>query len=131
MGTRQAVVITGMGVVSPAGASVSALASALLQTRSGIQEIQAPPLRRSYPAGVVPGDPSREFSTLELIHERLLLEARRNLAYSTRSVAAVSHALGFVDPAYFTRFFKQRAGLSPRAFRARALATFSASGADV
>lgn len=68
MGTRQAVVITGMGVVSPAGASVSALASALLQTRSGIQEIQAPPLRRTYPAGVVSSDPAKEFSTLELVY---------------------------------------------------------------
>ena len=70
-------------------------------------------------------------SALEMIHERLLLEARRSLAYSGRSVSAVSYALGFADPAYFTRFFKQRAGLSPRAFRARALATFSASGVGV
>jgi AraC family transcriptional activator of pobA len=67
-------------------------------------------------------------SALELIHERLLLEARRSLAYSARSVGAVSDALGFADPAYFTRFFKQRVGLSPKAFRSRALATFSASG---
>ena len=70
-------------------------------------------------------------SALELIHERLLLEARRSLAYSARSVGAVSYALGFADPAYFTRFFKQRVGLSPKAFRARALATFSALGVDV
>jgi AraC family transcriptional activator of pobA len=69
-------------------------------------------------------------SALELIHERLLLEARRSLAYSARSVSAVSYDLGFADPAYFTRFFKQRVGLSPKAFRTRALATFSASGAD-
>jgi AraC family transcriptional activator of pobA len=70
-------------------------------------------------------------SALELIHERLLLEARRSLAYSARSVSAVSYALGYTDPAYFTRFFKQRVGLSPTAFRARALATFSASGVGV
>jgi AraC family transcriptional activator of pobA len=70
-------------------------------------------------------------SALELIHERLLLEARRSLAYSARSVGAVSDALGFADQAYFTRFFKQRVGLSPKAFRTRALATFSASGAEV
>ncbi len=68
-------------------------------------------------------------SALALIHERLLLEARRSLAYSARSVADVSYALGFADPAYFTRFFKQRVGLSPKAFRTRAQATFSASGA--
>jgi AraC family transcriptional activator of pobA len=67
-------------------------------------------------------------SALQLIHERLLLEARRSLAYSARSIGAVSDTLGFSDPAYFTRFFKQRVGLSPKAFRARAQAAFSASG---
>lgn len=67
-------------------------------------------------------------SALELIHERLLLEARRSLAYSARSISEVSYALGYGDPAYFTRFFKQRVGLSPKAFRTRALARFSASG---
>jgi AraC family transcriptional activator of pobA len=70
-------------------------------------------------------------SALEIIHERLLLEARRSLAYSARSISAVSDALGFADPAYFTRFFKQRVGLSPKAFRTRALTTFSTSGAAV
>lgn len=59
-------------------------------------------------------------SALELLHERLLLEARRNLVYTSMSVSQVSDALGFADPAYFTRFFKQRTGLSPKAFRARA-----------
>jgi AraC family transcriptional activator of pobA len=72
---------------------------------------------------------SSQQSALALIHERLLLEARRSLAYSARSVADVSYALGFADPAYFTRFFKQRVGQSPKAFRTRAQATFSASGA--
>jgi 3-oxoacyl-[acyl-carrier-protein] synthase II len=68
MGTRQAVVITGMGVVSPIGASVPALAAALLETRSGIRQIRPPPLRRAYPAAVVTGDPGKEFSTLELVY---------------------------------------------------------------
>ena len=63
-------------------------------------------------------------SALELIHERLLLEARRSLVYTAMSVSAVSYALGFTDPAYFTRFFKQRVGLSPKAFRGRALSGF-------
>ena len=68
MGTRQAVVITGMGVVSPIGASVAELASALLETRSGIQQIQPPPLGRAYPAAIVPGDIGKKFSTLELVY---------------------------------------------------------------
>ena len=68
-------------------------------------------------------------SALELIHERLLLEARRSLVYTAMSVSAVSYALGFADPAYFTRFFKQRVGLSPKGFRGRAMAGFGASEA--
>ncbi len=65
-------------------------------------------------------------SALELVHERLVLEARRNLVYTSMSVSQVSYALGFADPAYFTRFFKRRTGLSPRAFRARASAALAA-----
>lgn len=59
-------------------------------------------------------------SALALIHERLTLEAKRNLVYTTMTVSVVSHALGFSDPAYFTRFFKHRVGLSPKDFRKQA-----------
>ena len=68
MSTRESVVITGIGVVSPIGASVADLASALLETRSGIRQTQAPPLGRAYPAGVIAGDPGRAFSALELVY---------------------------------------------------------------
>ena len=59
-------------------------------------------------------------SALELIHARLMLEAKRMLIYTSTAVREVSDALGFNDPAYFTRFFKQRSGLSPRDFRRQA-----------
>lgn len=82
MGTRQSVVITGMGVVSPIGASVAQVASALLETRSGIREIQVPPLRRAYPAGVVAVDPKTAFPALELVYldrcQQLALVAARD-----------------------------------------------------
>jgi len=54
------------------------------------------------------------------IHDRLLLEARRLLAYSDLAIGAVSGELGFEDPNYFARFFRKRAGESPGAFRTRA-----------
>lgn len=57
---------------------------------------------------------------LRLIHERLLLEARRELIYTTRTINTISYSLGFADPGYFTRFFKRVAGLSPKAFRQQA-----------
>lgn len=57
---------------------------------------------------------------LRLIHERLLLEARRELIYTTRTINTISYSLGFADPGYFTKFFKRVAGLSPKAFRRQA-----------
>lgn len=56
-------------------------------------------------------------TALQLIHERLLLEARRELIYTTRPVSAIADSLGFADPGYFTRFFKRLAGPSPKDFR--------------
>ncbi len=56
-------------------------------------------------------------SALEAVHERLLLAARRNLVYTEKTIAGVSHSLGFADPSYFTRFFKKHTGLAPGQFR--------------
>ena len=55
---------------------------------------------------------------LDLLHERLMLEARRQLAYTPNPVSAVAFELGFDDPAYFSRFFSKLAGQSPSAYRA-------------
>lgn len=60
-------------------------------------------------------------SALSLIHQRRLLEAKRLLVYTSLTVSGVSDALGFSDPAYFTRFFKRLTGLSPKAFRDQAV----------
>lgn len=59
-------------------------------------------------------------SALGLIHERVILEAKRNLVYSSMPVNLVSYAIGFSDPAYFTRFFKRIVGVSPKEFRLKA-----------
>ncbi|MFN4135164.1 MAG: helix-turn-helix domain-containing protein [Novosphingobium sp.] len=53
----------------------------------------------------------------DLVHDRLLLEAKRNLAFTGASVAQVAYALGFADPAYFARFFKARTGQTASDFR--------------
>jgi AraC-like DNA-binding protein len=53
----------------------------------------------------------------EMISDRLLLEAKRQLTYSNTSSAAIAYDLGFNDAAYFSRFFKRRTGLSPSEFR--------------
>ncbi|WP_345797728.1 helix-turn-helix domain-containing protein [Castellaniella sp. MT123] len=62
-------------------------------------------------------------TALQLIHDRLLLEARRELIYTTRTIGTIADSLGFADPGYFTRFFKRLAGVSPKDFRRGALGT--------
>lgn len=63
-------------------------------------------------------------SALELVHERMLLEAKRSLVYTAMTISAVSYTLGFADPAYFTRFFKRETGMSPKDFRLQAKTLF-------
>jgi AraC family transcriptional activator of pobA len=59
-------------------------------------------------------------SALALIHRRVVLAAKRSLVYTSMTISVVSYTLGFSDPAYFTRFFKRHAGVSPREFRRQA-----------
>ncbi|RBO84681.1 helix-turn-helix domain-containing protein [Marinomonas aquiplantarum] len=56
-------------------------------------------------------------SVLALAHERLLIEAKRSLIYTARSVDEISYDLGFKDPGYFSRFFKRATGIPPGKFR--------------
>lgn len=58
-------------------------------------------------------------SPLALLNARRLLEAKRTLLYTGMSVALIAEACGFPDPAYFSRFFAQRTGVSPMAYRTR------------
>ncbi len=53
----------------------------------------------------------------EVLAGRLLLEAQRELYYNTKSIKEIGYGLGFEDPAYFTRFFKRQAGVSPVEYR--------------
>ncbi|MCC6075259.1 helix-turn-helix domain-containing protein [Pseudomonas sp. GCM10022188] len=56
-------------------------------------------------------------SALGLLHQRLLLEAKRNLIYTSLTVNQIAELLGFSEPAYFTRFFKRLTDTTPGAFR--------------
>ncbi len=55
----------------------------------------------------------------QVIHDRIVLEAQRGLIYTGLTVAEIAYGLGFVDPAYFTRFFAREAGETPGEFRRR------------
>ncbi len=55
----------------------------------------------------------------QLLHERVLLEARRALTYTDLTIAQTAYRLGFSDPGYFSRFFSTHTGESPQTFRLR------------
>lgn len=54
----------------------------------------------------------------EIIRDRIVLEAKRDLRFTQKSVKEIAFDLGFDDPAYFTRYFKKSANESPQAYRA-------------
>lgn len=56
---------------------------------------------------------------LQIMHERQLLEAKRLLTYTSMTIYEISDTLGFSDPTNFTRLFRRRVGISPKAFRDR------------
>lgn len=57
-------------------------------------------------------------SALQILHERLMLEARRLLAYSAMPVSEVAQQLGYDDAAYFSKFFSRSVGNTPSEYRA-------------
>jgi AraC-like DNA-binding protein len=58
-------------------------------------------------------------SALEIIQDRIVLEAKRKLYHSSASIKELGYELGFEDPAYFTRFFKKNVGTAPRHFKTK------------
>ena len=54
----------------------------------------------------------------ELIHERIMVEAKRQLAYTDWGVKKIANDLGFKDN-YFLRFFKKKTGMTPDDFRVK------------
>lgn len=53
----------------------------------------------------------------KVITDRLLLEARRYLQHTNASVKEIAYALGYTDPSYFSKVFKQGMGVSPHAYK--------------
>ena len=53
----------------------------------------------------------------DYINERLILEAKRILCFSPKSIKEIAYELGFNDPSYFSRFFKKQVGSTPIQYR--------------
>lgn len=56
-------------------------------------------------------------SISEMIQNRILIESKRLLLHSEKTVSEIAFELGFSDKAYFHRFFKKTTGETPLHFR--------------
>lgn len=56
---------------------------------------------------------------IRIIQDRVLIEARRQLAHGSAPVSAIAYLLGFSDPAYFSRWFARVEGAPPGDYRRR------------
>jgi AraC family transcriptional activator of pobA len=52
-----------------------------------------------------------------MIAERIIIEAKRELYLTSKPVKSIAYELGFNDEFYFSRFFKNNAEVSPQLFR--------------
>lgn len=57
------------------------------------------------------------YSPLEIINNRIILEAKRLLRYSNLMIKEIAYRLGFEDPSYFVKFFKRQVHHSPADYR--------------
>ena len=52
-----------------------------------------------------------------LIAERIIIEAKRELYLTNKPVKEIAYELGYDDEYYFSRFFKNNAEVSPQMYR--------------
>lgn len=52
-----------------------------------------------------------------LVDGQIVEAARRDLVFTSSPVQSIAYSLGFADPAYFSRFFKRKTGMSPERYR--------------
>jgi AraC family transcriptional regulator, transcriptional activator of pobA len=53
----------------------------------------------------------------DLISERIIIEAKRELYLTNKAVKEIAYELGYEDEHYFSRFFKNNAEVSPQLYR--------------
>ncbi|WP_103071137.1 helix-turn-helix domain-containing protein [Aquimarina sediminis] len=58
-----------------------------------------------------------EKSPLQIIHDRIILEAKRLLIYTDKSAKEIAYEIGFEDASHLSRMFKRHTSFSPSEFR--------------
>lgn len=99
--TLHDVAITGMGVISPIGLDIAEATASLRSGASGIRNLQAPPIAKTFAAGVVPATFEEHFPKLE----RPFLDRTQHMA-----ILAAREALAQAGHEEFSAY-GQRAGL--------------------
>ena len=56
-------------------------------------------------------------TAMQLIHDRIVLEAKRQIIHSENTIKEIGFNLEFKDRSYFSRFFKQHSGQTPQEFQ--------------
>ncbi|MDC8005432.1 helix-turn-helix domain-containing protein [Aureisphaera galaxeae] len=59
-------------------------------------------------------------SPLKIIHDRIILEAKRLLRYTDKSAKEIAYEVGFDDASHLSRLFKKQTGVSPSQFKKEA-----------
>lgn len=59
-----------------------------------------------------------EMTVKKFLINRVLLEAKRLIAHTEKSVKEIAYELEFLEPAHFTNFFKKHMGTTPTKFKA-------------
>lgn len=60
-------------------------------------------------------------SASEIVQDHYISEAKKYLSHTSLSISEVAYGLNFEDPAYFSRYFKKKEGISPKAFLRKTL----------
>ncbi|ETZ20971.1 AraC family transcriptional regulator [Pedobacter sp. V48] len=58
-----------------------------------------------------------ERAPLNIIHDRIMVHARRQINYTNLSIKEIAYELGYEDIQTFSRFFKNKEGISPIQYR--------------
>ena len=57
---------------------------------------------------------------MQIIHDRIILEAKRKIIHSESTIKEIAYELGFSDRPYFSRFFKKQTQQTPEGFQKQA-----------
>lgn len=59
-------------------------------------------------------------TVMQIIHDRIILEAKRQIIHSENTIKEIAYQLSFTDRPYFSRFFKKQTGQTPEEFQRQA-----------